>query len=139
MRQPCDLLQQVPGSSSSSRHQRSDRQSRGGKDDQGDFFEEGKEVWYTALTMTMIKYRLFTLFDSGIRRLDLCMDIDMDGIQVHSFDDVAGYAHMLDQSPLGITPDSSLGDSFQTACPRVKHRFLSTSQSRVVVLSMATY
>jgi hypothetical protein len=74
MRQPCDLLQQVPGSSSSSRHQRFDRQSRGGKDDQGDFLEEGKEVWYTASTMTMIKYRLFTLFDSGIRRLDLHMD-----------------------------------------------------------------
>lgn len=36
MHQPCDLLQ-VPGFSSSSRHQRLDRQSRGGKGDQGDF------------------------------------------------------------------------------------------------------
>lgn len=36
MHQPCDVLQ-VPGFSSSSRHQRLDRQSRGGKGDQGDF------------------------------------------------------------------------------------------------------
>ena len=47
--------------------------------------------------------------------------MDMDRTKVHSFDDVASHAHMLDQSPpRSIAPDSSLGGSFQTVispCP----------------------
>jgi hypothetical protein len=116
MRQPCDLLQQVPGSSSSSRHQRFDRQSRGGKDDQGDFLEEGGGSLvhgfdYDDDQISAIHFIRLRNWEVGspYGRILIWM-----GIQVHSFDDVAGHAHMLDQSPF-ITPESCLGDSFQTA------------------------
>lgn len=50
------------------------------------------------------------------------MDMDRDRIQVHSFDDVAGHAHMLDQFPPSIiAPDSSLGGWFQTILTPYPH------------------